>query len=260
MEIPKITEKESGRENKENLGRLVEFIRSVSRELREKENVPVGPDGRIDMSAFPYPDAAEDIRRARAWQVEWLGNLPEEEMGKKRLRSEGEQLELLAHAVLYKNLGKDFIVVRSSLHDDRKNGVDTILLEKKTGNLICAFDEVGSSSGADFETKQQKVFSKNANEQGARLKYGITYQNGGIKLETAENLPIFYIALPADKINKGIQEFNPSPEQSDFEKKLFDYFIATLRAQAKGLRLYTARLDEKLKKRLDIFEKALDSR
>jgi hypothetical protein len=48
-------------------------------------------------------------------------------------------------------------------------------------------------------------------------------------------------------------------EQSDFEKRLFQYFIASIDAQIKGLELFSGRLEDELKDRLKAFGKMVDS-
>lgn len=244
-------------ENQEKIKDLESFIETAAAELREKDSVPTTPEGRIDMAAFKdiYPEAEEDADRTEEWRQEWNAR----EGGAAEGVRDGEKLEMLAYAIFHKNLNKDFVVVRSSLHDDQKNGVDTILLERSTGNLICAFDEVGALSGAEFQKKQDTVFKKNANEKGAHLKYGISLtEDKQIKLGPVEHIPLFYVALPKDQIEKGIQKFEPSADrQSENEKKLFEYFVAILEAQIKGLRLYTVRLGEDVVKKIDTFEEAV---
>jgi hypothetical protein len=48
-----------------------------------------------------------------------------------------------------------------------------------------------------------------------------------------------------------------SDQQSDFEEKLFSYFMATLSAQVKGLELYSGRLRPEFKAKLGAFKKVL---
>ncbi len=251
-------------EGEPDIAKIENFIEGVSSRYRD-EGIPLGHNGRIDMAAYKklYFDAEKDIIWSREWEREWFGNVPEAEAQEKRRRTEGEQLEMLAYAVFTKNLGERFVVARSSPHDDRTNKVDTVILDRATGNLVCAFDEVGATSGADFEKKQNLVQEHNL-KGGASLKYGIGIdereKNGKVILSSADRLPLFYIALPPDRIKKGLKEFIPDPvNQSDFEKKLFAYFVAAISAQITALELYSKRLNPDLKKKLDGFRDVMDT-
>lgn len=76
----------------------------------------------------------------------------------------------------------------------------------------------------------------------------------------AEHLPLFYLAVPGDRIQKGVKEFVADPViQSEFEERLFTYFLATIGAQIKALDLYHRRLDPELKKKLDGFKTVVSS-
>ena len=157
---------------------------------------------------------------------------------------------------------KDFVVLRSSAYDDIKNGVDNIIIERSTGNLVCALDEVEDTSGKIYEKKKEAVLNRNIERNGVNLKYGLTFEKEGdkmkLKLGEMKGLPIFYLALPKDHVEKGIKSFIPSEGQSsDYEKKLFSYFIASLNSQIKALELNPRHLDSKLKERLDAFERCL---
>ncbi len=232
---------------------LRKFIESIGAEYRA-ENIPIGDDGRIMMAAYKgiYPNVDSDINRTAEWR---------EHDDPNRL---GEKLEMLAYAIFHKNLKSKFVVARASHHDDQVKKVDTILFDKETGNLVCAFDEVGADEGIRYEGKKNDVLDRNLKDGGASLKYSLvlkeTEGSKEIALGNSEHIPIFYIALPKNRIEKGIQEFNPSPtEQSDHEKKLFEYFILALSLQVKGLELDGgALLNPNLKRKLDDFKNVVD--
>jgi hypothetical protein len=243
---------------REGINGLERYIENLAESYRA-EGVPLGNDGRIDMEQYAdvYFDVKKDLQRNQEWQEEW------QKQGSTidRRETDGEQLEMLAYAIFAKNLGEQFIVTRSSPHDDRANKVDTLLLERATGNLVCAFDEVGDTSGTAYERKLSTIQEHNL-KGGARLKYGlgIVEEDGKRKIVKAfaNNVPLFYVALPKDRIGKGIKEFSPETDkQSDFEEKLFAYFVATLSAQVKGLELYSGRLNGDLKMKLSAFKKVL---
>ena len=253
----------SGGETEDHLKKIEGFIEAIAAGYRT-EGIPIDDGGRIDMKAYQslYPDVNQDIERDKEWGREWHGDLSEEAVHGERRRTEGEQLEMLAYAIFAKNLRNRFVVARTASHDDRKNKVDTVLLERATGNLVCAFDEVGDTTGVDYERKQA-IIQKHNLEGGASLKYGLSIEirdgNPAIVPAPGNNIPLFYIALPSDRIKKGLIEFRPETEnQSDFESKLFTYFMATLAAQINGLELYSGRLNPELKAKLVAFKKIVN--
>lgn len=223
------------------------------------QGVPLRPDGRIDMLAYKaiYPEAGQDLAHTRE------GQLNAEMLHKERLMTGGEKLEMLAYALFHKYFGSGFIIARSSPHDDMIHGVDTIIFEKVTGNLVCAFDEVGAMEGDAFENKKALVQDRNINGGGATLKYGFRLgdEDGkkGIALDSVAHVPLFYFAFPSDLVEKGINEFSPSPnEHPDFERKLFKYFIDAIALQVSALELRSGRLHPDLNRKLQNFKKVVE--
>jgi hypothetical protein len=76
------------------------------------------------------------------------------------LLSDGERFEVLKTIVFYKFLNEKFIIVRTSSYDDVQNHVDNLIVEKETGNIVCAFYEVSAISGPEFIKKQERFLKK----------------------------------------------------------------------------------------------------
>jgi len=249
---------------KEPEERLKNFLESAAKEL-EKEEIPVDKDCRIKIEAFKPTygenEIKKDLKEIEIYQKRfeeerkrslWKKN-PEKLFEEKRM---GENLEILKTAIFSKFLGSEFAVVRASLYDDIKNGIDNVIFEKKTGNLVCALDEVGEISGKIYERKKEKVLERNR-IGGGKLKYGFKLEKGKLVLKKVSNIPIFYLALPERHINEGMKNFIPSfEEKSDFEKKLFTYFLSTLVSQINSLKL-EQNLNPILKRSLIQFEKTI---
>ena len=73
----------------------------------------------------------------------------------------------------------------------------------------------------------------------------------------ADNLPLFYLVLPPKYIEEGVKELVPSlSEKSEYEKKLFSYFIASLSSQISFLKL-ERRLNPALREKITYFENAI---
>jgi hypothetical protein len=249
-------------ERQDDIQKLQAFIETAAETYRA-EGIPIENDGRIDMSAYTglysKSDIARDAELNRDWEQGWYNGASAAEAKELRLQNDGERLEMLAQAIFIRNLGPDFVVARSCSRDDRKNKVDTVLLDKTTGNLVCAFDAVGDISGEIYQKKQGGVQERNL-KGGASLKYGLgveTKSDGKKKVVPAavNNIPVFYVALPKAYLDKGLKDFDPTPgKQSDTEKRLFEYFLNAITMQIGGLEVYNNRLNPQLKEKLRIFK------
>lgn len=240
-------------ETEAKVAALAKFIESATADYRA-QGLPVGEDGRIKMEGYAllYGESVrDDIKETPPADPQ-------------RLNRSGEMLECLAYALLLKNLGNQFIVARSSHHDDRFNHVDTILLDKQTGNLVCTFDEVGDTNSQEYIQKQKEVAEQNT-RGGSTVKYALELKEvNGKKIAApagAEHVPLFYIALSQNIIKEGVRKFRDAHgEQSDFEKQIFAYFAESISAQIQGLELEDKlkSLHPKLKERLLGFKNVIE--
>lgn len=256
---------ERAEEEERNREKLISFIKEIAENLREK-GLPLTEDCRIDMRAFEeiYPEETikKDQELVRKYEWKEYKGLSEEEIRKEKTKRDGEKLEMLKTAIFAKNLGEDFIVARTSLYDDFKNKIDNLILEKETGNVVCAFDEVGESMDERYQEKVEKVMTRNTKEGGAGLEYGFKVEKdkegqSKLVLGREKNIPLFYLVLPKRHIEGGIKELIPSfGEKSDYEKKLFNYFLNALFHQINYLKLGPD-LNPTLRRRIDNFEKTL---
>ncbi len=266
-------------EDSEQIKELMENVAVISNKL-QLEGVPIRDDCRIDMNSFKGIYAPEkideDVKNAEGFIEEQksLGKkfFPENKIGDERLANKGEDLELLSTAILNIFLGEDYIVARTSLYDDIKNKADIIILEKNTGNLICALDGVGETKeDVIYEAKRKEVVKRNKENNGCCLKYGIKTRKdkegiARVELGRVEAVPIFYLALSHEHIREGIKAFNAYYiTRSKYEregakahlKNLFDYFIHSLKGQISLLK--TEKLEDSLSKKVAIFEKSINN-
>ncbi len=153
----------------------------------------------------------------------------------------------------------------------KKNGtniiskIDNIMLDRENGNIICAFDEVADTGTVVLEDKKKKILEKNVEEKGGRLKYGLKIEQDKkgqrkLILDKITEIPIFYLALPERYVKSGIANLVPSfEEKSDDDKKLFAYFIQSLKAQVEKLQFKELRFSPLLKTRFRDFARKLSS-
>ncbi len=173
------------------IDRLKSEIRDMSLGL-QKEGVPVDEKARIDIKKFGDVYSKQTIESDGAWVKDLRGRwenaaassdkmswLYGREQIKQKVAQEnpiGGVWEMLSTKILHQNLGKDFIVARTSEYDDARYKVDNIILDKKTGHVVCAFDEVATNSGERFEDKKNKILERNWQRGGTDLKYGISFE------------------------------------------------------------------------------------
>jgi hypothetical protein len=252
---------EREQEQREGEKKLEKFIGEIATKLR-LEGVPVNFDCRIDMAEFKEVYPQEEIEKDKNWVKSYEEKWEKETEGGEKIKRTGEKLEMLKTAIFHKFLKENFIVVRASLYDDIKNKVDNLILDKETGNLICAFDEVGEIAGQRYEEKKTKILERDIKEKGAQLKYGLKLEKNEkgekeLTLEKTEKVPILYLALEKKHIEEGIKNLIPSfSEKSKYEEKLWNYFKVTFNAQIQSLNL-EKNLEPTLKSRLNQFQKIL---
>lgn len=251
--------------------KLQDFVKEMSDELK-KEGIPVNEKGRVDTDKFEGAYRKEIIEADKDWVddlkkqwergivsgSQWGGLLSREQI--LRQKTIGETWEMLVTAILHKCLGKDFIVVRTSEYDDFRNGVDSLIIDRASGSIVCAFDEVGDISGQRFEAKKEKVIKRNQYNGGADVFYGLSFKErqGTRQLKKGEikHIPLFYFASSEDDVRKGLEAFSFSRDgQSDDERKIFLEFIDSFKQQIDELKKYP--LHSKFKERLEFFEAIL---
>lgn len=255
---------DSGQAEGGGIEKIEEYLRKNAQELK-KDGFPIADNFRIDMSAFEKKCvySPETIEEDRQYVIEKKKRFREEEGKKMQLRGQtqplsqgekrsGEKLELFVTAVLQKHLGKRFCVARTCDYDDIARGVDNLIIDKKTGAILCSFDEVAEISGPRYEKKRARVSERNLTQKGANLKYGVSIEVGEsgstVNLGSVKNVPVFYLAFPRDELEKAIKKFN---QDEDYEKKVFDWFIRSIQSQLAALRLKELKLSPDFKKRLN---------
>ncbi len=252
------------KEYEECVEQLYAFLKEAAQDLR-LEGVPVDDACHINEDAFEGVSGAEgpyniekDKRLVQRFEKKWAKDksIKEENIEEERKKTNGEQLEILKTAIFTKFLGEDYIVTRTARYDDIINGIDNLVLDKKTGKPICAIDDVGETRGIRFDEKKEEILDKDK-ERGGDLKYGLGMKDGKLILGEQKNIPIFYLALPKRYIEKGVGEFIPSrKDKGGFEKKLFEVFKNSILSQISALKL-ELRLNLEIEESISYFEKVL---
>ncbi len=209
-------------------------------EKRQEEGFPVQTlTGRVDMLDPRFHAFRGDWQWKRdVAAMEKTKNAPSIRVSgadvESRLFHEGEQFELITAVILEKFLSRRFVVLRSSPHDDFHNGVDTILLDKKTGEIVCAFDEVGADN-ARLDEKEERAFLTNIRKGGARLDYGFRKnEDGKFVPASINNLPLFYLAISSKDLRSMRPPVFDAPASRE-EEVFFRDFLKIMINQARAL-------------------------
>lgn len=182
-------------------------------------------------------------RYGKEWQskyeADYADKTPEEIVLENQKRSYGSLLEMALTGVFYKMLKPEFLVVRSSLHDDQQNGVDHLIIRRSDGALVGAFDEVNDERGGKrFEKKLERVQQK-AQKGGSRVKYGITFEKSGrdeasrMVKKRLQNVPTFYLPLSTQELKGLLQDMSYDINQppTKTEQKVFNQLVGFLGEQ-----------------------------
>ena len=241
----------------DGLGKLNTVLIAISEKLK-KENILVEDDCRIDMDYFKnlYGDEVKKDKN----KIGYAKRMNRFGVGGE-LNIIGEKLEIIKTILFNKFLGEKFIIVRSSFYDDFLNGVDNIVIEKETGNLVCMFDEATKNTRS---SKKHKKVMKINRKGGARLKYGLELRkdNETNKLSfnpiAVNNIPIFALLLKTEDVLKLEKEIisHPIDEISDYENKMFRYLIASVIPQMQLLE--GEDLKPELREKINNFKKVIE--
>ena len=173
------------------------------------------------------------------------------------------QLEKAITALFYKFLNKQFLVMRSCAYDDHFNGIDNVIVNKETGDVICAFDEVHSEVDGERLIDKTKKVIKIAKDDGATLKYGVILKKdaatGKQKLvkRPITNIPVFYIGLSHDEL-KGLfsgMNYDIDGKMNQVEFDIFDKLMVSLEDQIKTLS--NERLSPEVRDNIRIFKESI---
>jgi hypothetical protein len=153
---------------------------------------------------------------------------------KNKERAASGQVEKAVTAVFYKILASEYAVVRSSTFDDYFSGIDNVIINKKTGDVICAFDEVHGQSGQERYDKKLGKVKQLAKSGGATLKYGFSFEDGSLIKKSIANVPVFYLALSSDELRGLLAQmgYGADDKPNEAELRIFDKLIAAMEEQA----------------------------
>src|SRR3989344_2820771 len=198
----------------EDIERLRELLRAEAEALRAK-NFPVDDECRIDPEAFRgtvYSDSAierdhDAVKRMRQEFREDEGKVSEI----------GHILED-AVTVAFNKLwfDKRLIKVRTAEYDDYVNGIDELIIDTKTSQIIAAVDTtiIPESKGLKLKESINGSFS---------VRYGVSLESGAVNMGPLKDIPYAIITITPGGLARFLRELgeeSPSPFIESLGRKI----------------------------------------
>ncbi|MCF7819959.1 MAG: hypothetical protein K9M44_00605 [Candidatus Pacebacteria bacterium] len=196
-------------------GFLQEKMSALAERVNKEHGEILNADGSIKVSN------QDDLALIKAQEEAWASEtgIGREAWLEKKESNKAEMTEKVITLVLDKMLGDDFVVVRASSFDDYNNGVDNVILDKRTGQVVCGFDDVISRDGENGSEKKAEKVKRVMAKGGAKLKYGLDLKgDGSIETGQLKNLPAFYLALSKDDLASALKVLENNGSVSDFQE------------------------------------------
>ena len=209
-----------------------------------------------------YNCSADNERTQKFYKDEYGIETPEGIVAKHREKKEASksnQAEMIITALLHKVLKERFLVVRASVFDDYKHGIDNLILDKETGAVICAFDEVLENEGDKERGAMKKIekIKRIAVKGGTEAKYGVALKEQKLVRSSARNIPVFYLTLESKDLIELADDLFEHQEGSTTkaEEKLFAHLVQSIKEQKEMLQKLN--LPQVMKRKLVEFDTSL---
>jgi hypothetical protein len=228
-----------------------------TRELSQRLNNDYGQIFAADGSIFLKNEHDQEFvnEREETWSKA-MGKTKENWLKDKEI-NKSSLAETSITLLLDKALHDDFVVCKASKYDDYKHGVDNIILDKETGNIVCGFDDVLGHSGDDGGEKKKNKIKKIIAKGGVNLKQGLSFKaDGSLEIKDLHNLPAFYLAISKNDLEFLLENLNTDEVQmNETEKNLIFKFIKSIEEQLYSFK--DSNLNTKLENNILEFEKSL---
>ncbi len=163
------------------------------------------------------------------------------------------QMEMAVTLLLSEMLGRDFLIVRTAPTDDY-DGIDNLILDYVTGEVVGAFDEVHEGGdGKRTEFKKEKV-KKIADRGGAKVRFGLKLENGQLKRARLEGVPVFYLGLASAELEGLVTALRE--HDTEVMAEIFTKLIHSLESQQEELSKHVR--SESFRTKLETFATMLE--
>lgn len=264
--------KERFMNNEKKRQELALALRKISLKINEELGIKLlSDDGSISMKSYGYSkdelsldkkyiQEHDDIfvrERRGLTKDAFVTTEMRQEQENELNRTPAKLLEMSMMILSYK-VNKNYIMTRSAKYDDYRHGVDSILVNRKNGQVVCTLDEVHDTYGVFESSKKDKQITS-AKYGGNKIKYGFTFEKEQIVKKQFKNIPCFYMSLSTKEFTDAmaIINLNNLDETSQEEIDLYNSIINKFEGQSDLLR--SIGTNKEFLKNLDSFEEILPS-
>ena len=188
-------------------------------------------DGQVKMAGKEAEsDLALIVSKEEGWAKD--SGKSRDQMRVDREKNPSHIAEVAATLLFDKVLHDDFIIVRTSTYDDYENGADQLIINKKTGAVICGLDDVIGHIGDDGGEKKKDKIDAKMKKGGAFIKYGLTMKGDKLERESLRHIPIFYFSLSKAELDNLLKSLaSEKDDLSEDEAKTYAKLVNSLSAQ-----------------------------
>lgn len=238
----------------------------VSQEINDSLNEKLlSADGTVSRKSFAFSE--EEFKQHKEFitkkEEKWIrkkyklkNNQPISEKirhdwEKKQDERKSELMEMSVMIILHKVLKDDYIICRANKYDDY-HGVDNIIVHKKTGVVLCAFDDVKDQAGGVYEWQKEEYIDKFGSQT---ITYCPTFEDNKLVKKQINNIPKLYLSFDDKQFYKILNSLNCKNlnSVSDDEYDIYNYIIEALISQIGELKEKSGD-NEELLKNIDKFE------
>lgn len=169
-------------------------------------------------------------------------------------REKNSQMEMAVTLLLSKMLGQGFLVLRTAAIDDYDHGVDNIILDFHTGEVVGAFDEVHQSDNGERLAKKKDKIHTVAKRGGAKVRYGLKLENGVLTRAELRGVPVFYLGLTSEELDELVGALRD--DDAEVMEVIFKKLIDSLKLQQ--AELGAASTHAQFQKKLQTFGELLE--
>jgi len=228
--------------------------------FKEEINKEFGPPDIVDENGAIIGNVSrKEKKRQEKLKGEWKEDSESDIEFEKRIKNENSIIwEKIVTIIFNKILGEDYLIFHSSRRDDNR-GFDTVVIRRKTGEMVCTIDEKFGKNRKLYNKKINEIERKNQYNGGVLVKDGLTFRNEKLIKKSINRVPVFLLPISENDFNKVLAKMNLNSmeEISDVELEIFNKLIDSLNNQVKkleGKNITTGAMKDNLKE----FENSLE--
>ncbi|PKM91418.1 hypothetical protein CVU82_02375 [Candidatus Falkowbacteria bacterium HGW-Falkowbacteria-1] len=262
IELPQENKKERYLGIEESVKILKLELNGISRKVNESYGAILDESACLTMDGQDLDLHNKALKsKEMAWASE--SGMDIEEWKAKRERNPANIAEMAVTVLLHKLIGDKFIVARASKYDDYEHGVDNVLIDKKTGAVVCGFDQVLGIGKDDGSDKKRDKIKNILLKGGAKLEYGVTLdENQKIKRQKIKNIPAFFLGISKEDLMKLVVDLKENKEK-EVGGEILTKILNSLKEQHQAAKSLLNELmgsnNEELLRNIDKFEQLLVS-